>query len=216
MLGLGSARFVSVQLSGFSGRNQDRSDRDRSWLWQRETGLEPATSTLGRCRSVLEFRRAPITAAGCLSTPIFEGGKQPSAVTSRRWLPGCKSSCVDCGVLQDQVPCTGVNSVEFSQRRCLPNRGTPIRHARAAGAAVPYGERHRMVELVRVRRPRRHTWSVVHTGCRLRLVKAARRSSPTGSVVRSGMMATRSAVERTRLICSISATARCWRKTESG
>ena len=73
MLGLGSAPFVSVQLSGFSGRNQDRSDRDRSWLWQRETGLEPATSTLGRCRSVLEFRRAPITAAGCLSTPIFEG-----------------------------------------------------------------------------------------------------------------------------------------------
>ena len=39
---------VSIQLSGYFGRHQDCTDPVRNWPCERETGLEPAASTLGR------------------------------------------------------------------------------------------------------------------------------------------------------------------------
>ena len=38
-------RTVSIQPSGYLGRNHRRSDADRNWHWQRETGVSRASTT---------------------------------------------------------------------------------------------------------------------------------------------------------------------------
>jgi hypothetical protein len=48
---------LSCQNRGTVGA-KNWSDPDRNWLWQRETGLEPATSTLGRLDSESEYKQA--------------------------------------------------------------------------------------------------------------------------------------------------------------
>ena len=65
-------RTVSIQPSGYLGRNHRRSDADRNWHWQRETGARTRNFNLGKVGVRFCIQAHLLNLSGYLSTPIFE------------------------------------------------------------------------------------------------------------------------------------------------